>query len=536
MAVSERNLLFAVRNVAQHGDTDVFPFPIENHWFHDAEASVVAILQAIDGDFDGKIHSYPINSVRNLSAVGYSGFRGATQIDPIWNAYLLALVLEIGRDIETARFGIDRRMIFSYRFLPNRQENLLFNPEIGWNSFQKEALRQALSAKHVISTDISDFYSRVYHHRLENALHQATKNTEVVRRINKLISKIAPGGVSYGLPVGGHAARILAELVLNRSDRLLSTRGVRFCRFVDDYYIFADSREEAHSALVKLSDILLTNEGLTLSRAKTRFMSRAEFERSSPVAEPEVAESQQEDVQRRFLALRLRYDPYSATATEDYEDLREQLERFDIIGMLVSELRKSRIDDRLVRQLIKSLRYLSANVREDAVLTLVENLETLYPVFPTVTILLRSILSELPEGTRNKVTRAYQELVRLGSHIVLVPANMAFALRVAALESSEEVEPTLAELYAKSEDMMIRRDIILCMARRRADYWLSDLLKRYAVLTPWEKRALLIASYVLGDEGSKWRDRTLADFSFVDDAIRNWVSKKNSGRSWEIPL
>lgn len=31
MAVSRTNALFAVRNVARHGDTDVFPYPLENH-------------------------------------------------------------------------------------------------------------------------------------------------------------------------------------------------------------------------------------------------------------------------------------------------------------------------------------------------------------------------------------------------------------------------------------------------------------------------------------------------------------------------
>ena len=75
---------------------------------------------------------------------------------------------------------------------------------------------------HVLSTDISDFYPRVYHHRVENALSHATKNRAAVSRCKKLLSLLAVGGVSYGLPIGGNAARLLAELVLNRTDRLLS--------------------------------------------------------------------------------------------------------------------------------------------------------------------------------------------------------------------------------------------------------------------------------------------------------------------------
>lgn len=103
MAVSLESLHLAIRNVAQHGDTDVFPFPIENHWLHDQEADVVGLLQAIDGDFLGHLASYPVFAVTSLSSVGYAGFRGATQIDPLWNAYLLALVIEIALDLEAAR-------------------------------------------------------------------------------------------------------------------------------------------------------------------------------------------------------------------------------------------------------------------------------------------------------------------------------------------------------------------------------------------------------------------------------------------------
>ena len=48
MTVSEDNLRLAVRNVARHGDTDVLPFPLENHWLNDAEDTIVALLARID--------------------------------------------------------------------------------------------------------------------------------------------------------------------------------------------------------------------------------------------------------------------------------------------------------------------------------------------------------------------------------------------------------------------------------------------------------------------------------------------------------
>jgi hypothetical protein len=106
MAITKASALFAVRNVAKFGDTDVYPFPLENHWFYDADEGVADLLIKLDSDFDQWLHDYPVHYSTELSRVGYNGFRAATQIDPIWNAYLLALLIEVGDDIERARLTV----------------------------------------------------------------------------------------------------------------------------------------------------------------------------------------------------------------------------------------------------------------------------------------------------------------------------------------------------------------------------------------------------------------------------------------------
>lgn len=537
MIASEASLRFAVRNVAQWGDTDVLPFPLENHWFHDAEDDAVALLTDLDGAFESWLGSYPLLFDKVLSAVGYVGFRAATQIDPIWNAYLLGLVVALGPEIEAARLPTSAHRVFSYRFALDSETHTLFDREVGWGAFQSHALREAEGYEFVLSTDISDFYPRVYHHRIKNALGQATANKEAAHRIEILLSRLSVGGVSYGLPVGGNAARLLAELLLNRTDRLLLSRGIAFCRFVDDYYLFANSEEEARAALVYLSEILLAHEGLSLQRAKTRLMTRSEFARTSPVAEPAAAESEAEAHTQEFLKLRLMYDPYSPTADEDYERLRAELERFDVVGMLARELRKSRIDEVLVRQLVKSLRYLAPELRDAAVGSLMGNLEVLYPLFPTVALVVRALLPDLSADLRSQVFSTLRSLVHSASHIFLVPANLCFGLRVLVHDPSEETDTLLAQLYeSRQAQPMVRRDLILCLARRRVDYRVADLLRRYSALTPWEKRALIPASYVLGDEGVHWRQGVRSQLHPVDQRFMTWVSSKNSGKLWEIPL
>lgn len=533
--VNEQNLRAAVANVVHFGDTDVLPFPLERTWFQGDTDEVVKLLADVDHRFDVYLADYPVTFVRTLTGVGYNGFRAVTQIEPIWNAYLLALVVELGRDIEAARVPVSRNVVFSYRYAPDVATGGLFDKAVGWRAFQTTALEHAREAKYVLSTDISDFYPRVYHHPLENALTRATQNKEAIRRIMAILSRLS-GGTSYGLPIGGNAARILAEILLNRVDRLLLTASVKFCRFVDDYAIFASSREDAQKALVTLSDLLLRNEGLTLGRAKSRLMSSSEFTRGSPLAEPETADSEEEAQAKRFLRIRWNYDPYSPTADEEYDELVEEVNKFDIISMLAREFRKTRVDESLVRQLVRSIKFVMPQVRDRAVVSLADNLATLYPVFPTVAYILKGILPELPQPIQDHVFAILRRLLQERSHIIMVPANAAYVTRILAFDRTEDADVLLNELYvAPSSDPLLRRDIIYVMARRNAHYWLSDVLKRSQV-SPWELRALLAASYTLGDEGKHWRQRHQAELSTPDATYLRWLGKMNSGQPWEIPV
>jgi hypothetical protein len=110
---------FAIDNIVRYGDTDIFPFPVERLVIRDNKAEVLKLLIAISKDFDASLREMPIESERLLQAVGYTGFRQGTFIDPLWNSYLLGLVLHVGSDIEAARLNVSKEAIFSYRFHPD---------------------------------------------------------------------------------------------------------------------------------------------------------------------------------------------------------------------------------------------------------------------------------------------------------------------------------------------------------------------------------------------------------------------------------
>jgi hypothetical protein len=528
-------LKIAAKNIASYGDTDIFPFPTENHIFFDKPKEISALLRDIDKDFAGSLVKMPVLTSKELAAAGYSGFRQGTQIDPIWNAYLLALVATIGEDIEARR--VSSNIVFSYRYRPDRNSGALFDKSVGWLQFQAAAKLNAETHAYVLRCDISDFYPRIYHHRLENALRRATEKADIVNRIRDLVSAIA-AGPSYGLPVGGPAARLLSELLLNSVDRLLIAEGINFIRFVDDYLIFAESREQAHSALIRLSELLLTNEGLSLQKNKTRILSAREFLATSDFAEAPDGESTDDAEARTFRRLRIHYDPYSPTAAEDYETLADELSKFDIVGMLGRELAKSRIDEGLTRRLVIAIKLLPAASQNDAMRSMLDSLDLLYPIFPSVMQLCRSLLPNLEPNVQATLYKALRELIQGDSYITQVRANLAFALRVLATDSSEETELLFATLFRKTSSMMIRRDLIVLMAHRRADYWLSNCRTSFATLTGWERRALLIASYTLGDEGKHWRDSIRDEQSPFDKLVMDWTaeSKQKQGPAWRVPL
>lgn len=530
----------SINNIIAHGDTDIFPFPVENLLFNDSTPEILNLLENVHSNFKDYINQYPVLHVRTLQAVGYYGFRYGTQIDPLWNAYLLALVISIADDIEKARISINEKKVFSYRYKYDKKNKYLFDREYNWSKFNQRAVELAEKKSIVLKCDISNFYPSIYHHRIENALRLATKNQEYVNRILSLLTKISKG-VSYGLPVGGPAARILSELLLDRVDRLLLTKGIEFCRYADDYIIFTDSVQEAYGNLIYLSEKLAENEGLAIQKSKTQIMTSKEFLSLSEFGS--TNDSKDENIQAdNFLKLRLFYDPYSPTANEDYDELKNELEKFDIVGMLGKEITKSRINQALTRRLINSVKYLSFAQKKAAIFSLFgqqdeskSNLDVLYPVFPSVMLLCRAIINDLDHEAKNLVFKDIRELIRSQSYITKVPINLMYAVRILAHDNSVEADLVLRSVFERDQNNpVLKSEIILAMAQHNSHYWISDQLKSFssASLSRWEKRSLIISSYILGDEGKHWRNKIKKELPEIDKLLMDWFSKRFEKKGW----
>lgn len=292
----------AVTNIINHGDTDIFPFPFERFVFQDKKEEIIQLLCEYNDKFKEYLARYSPLNVSSLNPVNYVGFRWATQIDYIWNAYFLSCVLILQKKIESARIPQEKKCVFSYRIAPNKKSGALFEKSVGFQSFMKRSYELSKQHEFVVVCDISEFYPRLGHHRLENALKQIDGSSDYPTKIMEFLGNYSRTN-SFGLPVGGPAARILSELTINQVDKLLLGKGINFTRFADDYHLYAKSREEAYLNLIFLSEKLFINQGLTLQKSKTRIMSAAEFQATMPPLEDEGESTEEsKSAERRWAA------------------------------------------------------------------------------------------------------------------------------------------------------------------------------------------------------------------------------------------
>lgn len=528
----------ALLNISKFGDTDIFPFPIDNHVFFDRKDDVVKYLLNLDKTFDEQLDKFPPVNINTCSSVGYTGFRWVTLIDPIWNAYFLSLVLSISNEIEKERIAISKKVIHSYRFLPDTINGYLFDQNVNWQSFQRESLEIVKSSDYqfVVTCDIADFYNRVYHHKLENALLRLGIKGNAPKRIIEVLQKFS-GTNSYGLPIGGPASRILAELSLNNTDKILQLSGIRFTRFVDDIHLFAKTQEEAHANLNFLAMKLMGNEGLTLQKHKTQILSKAEF--INLVASRLNADTEDGKTKHRakFMSLPIRYDPYSPSADEDYKKIKSELQEFDILDLLNEELRKTRIHQQFSKHLLKALNVLDANIVSQAMTAISNRLEMLYPIFPNLMIAAYANFDKLDKPAKNSLITSLQELVKKDSYIIQVELNVAYLIRVLGKEHTSENEELLAQLYKKfSNSILVKSWVMQVFASWKMQFWLSDLKSNFSTMTKWERKIFILASYFMKDEGKHWRDHNKNNFTDYEIIIRDWGTDKIKSTSWEIPL
>lgn len=264
----------AINNIIKEGTTDVelFSKPFEIKLLENNEIRQEVIENVVKSIKKCNFEELKISKIGHVLVPkkNLCDYRKCALIDVIDEIKYLTLVLLMAKDIEVARDNKSNKKVFSYRLKAKGNNGYIFDNEYNYTSFRNRIVEKSKmkNKRIVVECDISNFYDRLNLHRLESVLLSIEKiDKDAIKLLNEILL-FWSNRDSYGLPVGSNASRILAEAALIEIDNYLISKNIDFCRFVDDYRIFAKSASEAHRNLAILVE-RLNKEGLFLNFSKT---------------------------------------------------------------------------------------------------------------------------------------------------------------------------------------------------------------------------------------------------------------------------
>jgi hypothetical protein len=186
--ISEASVRRAINHLGVFGDTDLFPRLPEMRCFLERPGTIAKDCPSLNlGQYK------PVGVVETLTPKSWLGFRIAHQLTASDNVIYLAALLDCAPNLEAARLARDDNEAFAYRF--EEGESLrIFEPGRGyhqWLAYLSEfagAENPFAEDRPAIITDISDFYQRIYFHRIENVLQDAGcpgGQSELIKKIIK---------------------------------------------------------------------------------------------------------------------------------------------------------------------------------------------------------------------------------------------------------------------------------------------------------------------------------------------------------------
>lgn len=155
---------------------------------------------------------------------------------------------------------------YSYGFRPNRSCH--------------DAIRQALEYLNsgyewVIDIDIEQFFDKVNHDKLIQILREQVNDSSVLNLIRKYLrAGVMEKGIlkatKTGVPQGGPISVILSNVYLDKLDKELEGRNLRFVRYADDVLIFTKSEIAANRVMSSISSWIERKLFLKVNASKSK--------------------------------------------------------------------------------------------------------------------------------------------------------------------------------------------------------------------------------------------------------------------------
>jgi len=516
--LQQDSLDWALAHVLRFGDTDVFPVPFEYAAIEHDWASVKASLAATD------VLRWTTRPQRILlSPKARNGFRVITQLDPLDFIVLASLVRELAGDLEARRVPAGQDRVFSYRAAP-QADGQLFSPNVGYRQFLDTCrlkLRTNPAYRFVATTDISDFYARIYHHRLENALHTATTKGNHVRAVMRLLSGWN-GTETFGIPIGGAPTRLLAETTLADVDEALLAAGIDFVRFNDDYRIFGETYERCYRAITFLAETLYRNHGLNLQPQKTEVLTAEHFSARFLVT---PLDRELDSLHTRFEALAAELglsDWYEPIEYDDLDaDQQATIDGLNLVELFREELQRDEPELPIIKFVLRRLSQLGDDGLVDDIF---DDLDKLHPALPDICRYVQS-LRHLDAAGRSALGARMLDLLN-GSVVSELPYHRMWILELFVHSQEWDNEARFFTLYGTEADPACRRSLILAMGRARQAHWFQSQWRTLFDQPHWPRRALLAgASCMSADARRHWYRSIEPQLDPLELAVVRWAQQ-----------
>lgn len=492
--ISQNSVQRAIDHLAAFGDTDLFPRLPEMRCF-------VEKANAIASDCAGlNIGQYsPVGAIETLTPKSWLGFRIAHQLTASDSVLYLAALLDCAPQLEATRLPKDENEAFAYRYMEGDSLRV-FEAGRGYHQWLAHlatfggAENPFAEDRPAISTDISDFYQRIYFHRVENVLQDAGCAKPPSELLKKII-KVTRARQSYGLPVGSTASRLLAECLLNDTDVLLKNMGLSFTRYVDDFRIVVPAGAEAHAILCRLAEHLMITEGLSLNVTKTRLSSVRDMQKSSKARLQDVFSSAEMEAMHSLITLSYGDDD----ASEDDALANPFIEADFLLDKLDEIEDKKSVDLSVYKAILRALRFLPDL---NATRLLADHADLLYYV-PREFCLVLQASSKQIGFDEDAVKARVIELLSMHPYVDL--AYVRSWLLNLFVEGALPVKLVDWQNYDFSRSVIERRANLFLHGLANDRAFFRALKTQLGSLSEWEKPAALLAGMCLPfDEYKNW--------------------------------
>lgn len=178
------------------------------------------------------------------------------------------IAYDIGKIREQTKWSSsDQR--FSYILKEDQNDIQWFvNEYSGWKNFRLKSLEHIEAGYgFVLFADISGYFENISIQRLTSDLNNLGVDKEILKFLSGCLNRWAEPR-SRGIPQGYRPSFILSEVYMNSIDLRLKNKGIKSCRYVDDFRIFCKTKHDAIDSLHILTKILREKE-LNLQTAKS---------------------------------------------------------------------------------------------------------------------------------------------------------------------------------------------------------------------------------------------------------------------------